>query len=70
MPLVYQEAPLTMKWCLDCHRDPARQIRPREEVYNMAWERPADDPDLGTRLVEEYKIGSVYQLTSCSTCHR
>jgi len=70
MPLVYQEAPLTMKWCLDCHRDPARYIRPREEVFNMAWQRPADDPDLGVRLVSEYNISSVAQLTSCSTCHR
>jgi hypothetical protein len=36
----------------------------------MAWERPADDPDLGQRLMKEYKIADVMQLTSCSTCHR
>jgi hypothetical protein len=70
MPLMYQQASLQMNWCLDCHRDPARFVRPREEVYNMAWERPADDPGLGARLVQEYKIASVDQLTSCSTCHR
>jgi hypothetical protein len=70
MPLMYQDAPLTMTWCLNCHRNPANYVRPRDQVYNMAWERPADDPDLGKRLVEEYKIGSVEQLTSCSTCHR
>jgi Cytochrome c7 and related cytochrome c/Class III cytochrome C family len=70
MPLMYQEAPLTMAWCIDCHRNPAAYVRPRDQVYNMAWERPAGDPDLGRRLVAEYKIGSVYQLTSCSTCHR
>jgi hypothetical protein len=70
MPLMYQEAPLTMAWCLDCHRNPAQYVRPRDQVYNMAWERPSGDPDLGKRLVEEYKIGSVEQLTSCSTCHR
>jgi hypothetical protein len=70
MPLVYQHASLQMNWCLECHRDPARFVRPREEVYNMAWERPADDPGLGARLVQEYKIASVDQLTSCSTCHR
>jgi hypothetical protein len=70
MPLVYQEASLQMNWCVNCHRNPAQYIRPREEVYNMAWERPANDPDLGKRLVQEYKIGSVEQLTSCSTCHR
>jgi len=70
MPLVYQEASLQMNWCVNCHRNPAQYVRPREEVYNMAWERPANDPDLGKRLVQEYKIASVDQLTSCSTCHR
>jgi hypothetical protein len=70
MPLMYQEAPLTMRWCLNCHRNPAQYIRPRDQVFNMAWERPADDPGLGSRLVTEYKIGSVEQMTSCSTCHR
>jgi NAD-dependent SIR2 family protein deacetylase len=70
MPLLYQQATLMMSWCLDCHRNPARYIRPREEVFNMAYERPANDPGLGERLVKEYKIASVEQLTSCSTCHR
>ena len=70
MPLMYQEASLQMSWCLDCHRDPARFVRPRDQVFNMRWQQPADDPGLGARLVKEYKIGSVDQLTSCSTCHR
>jgi hypothetical protein len=70
MPLMYQEANLTMSWCLDCHRNPAKYIRPRDQVFNMAWQRPSDDPELGARLVREYKIGPVAQLTSCSTCHR
>jgi hypothetical protein len=70
MPLMYQEATLMMSWCVDCHRNPAKYVRPREEVFNMAWERPANDPGLGERLVKEYKIASVDQLTSCSTCHR
>jgi hypothetical protein len=70
MPLVYQAATLMMSWCLDCHRNPAKYIRPREQVFNMAWQPPADDPDLGERLVKEYKIADVQQLTSCSTCHR
>jgi hypothetical protein len=70
MPLMYQDATLMMSWCVGCHRDPAKYVRPREEVFNMAWERPANDPGLGERLVKEYKIASVDQLTSCSTCHR
>ena len=70
MPLMYQDAPLTMTWCLNCHRNPANYVRPRDQVYNMAWEPPSNDPGLGARLVQEYKIASVEQLTSCSTCHR
>jgi hypothetical protein len=69
MPLVYQQAPLTMQWCLDCHRNPQNFIRPRDQVFNMSWERPAD-PEFGLRLVKEHNIASVEQLTSCSTCHR
>jgi Cytochrome c7 and related cytochrome c len=70
MPLIYQSATLMMNWCLDCHRNPAKYVRPRSEVFNMAWERPANQPDLGEQLVKEYKIGTPEQLTSCSTCHR
>jgi hypothetical protein len=69
MPLVYQQAPLTMRWCLDCHRNPQNYIRPRDQVFNMSWERP-QDPEFGVRLVKEHNIASVEQLTSCSTCHR
>ena len=70
MPLTFQAQPLLMGWCLDCHRAPEKYIRPRDQVFNMAWERPADDPGLGERLVREHKIASAEQLTSCSTCHR
>jgi len=70
MPLMYQENSLMMRWCLDCHRNPAKYIRPRDQVFNMAYERPADDPGIGERLVKEYKIADARQLTSCSTCHR
>jgi hypothetical protein len=70
MPLIYQQSTLMMNWCLDCHRNPAKYVRPRDQVFNMTWERPGDDPELGTRLVQEYKIGTPEQLTSCSTCHR
>jgi cytochrome c7-like protein len=70
MPLLYQAASLQMRWCLDCHRNPAKYVRPRDQVFNMNWEPPADDPGLGERLVKDYKIMDVRQLTSCSTCHR
>jgi NAD-dependent SIR2 family protein deacetylase len=70
MALMYQESSLQMSWCLNCHRHPDQYIRPKTEVFNMAYERPANDPGLGERLVKAYKIADVGQLTSCSTCHR
>ncbi|HTQ80166.1 MAG TPA: cytochrome c3 family protein [Thermoanaerobaculia bacterium] len=70
MPLMYQNATLLMEWCIDCHRNPAPNLRPKDQVFNMAWERPADDPSLGVRLAKEYKVQSPRALTSCSTCHR
>jgi Cytochrome c7 and related cytochrome c len=69
MPLMRQAAPLQMEWCLACHRHPETQVRPRAEVFNQDW-AAADQASLGPRLVKEYGIRSVRDLTSCSTCHR
>src|ERR1700747_2049647 len=43
MPLMYAQNTLQMEWCLDCHRNPAKNLRPTGQIYNMAWEAPADD---------------------------
>jgi hypothetical protein len=67
MPLMWQDASLRMEWCLACHRNPARYVRPRSEVFNLTWEPPANADSLRQALVKEYEIKS---LTYCSTCHR
>jgi hypothetical protein len=65
MALTYQAMPLTMSWCLSCHRDPSKFVRPRSEVFNMSY--VAKDQDvLGPKLVKEYGVKS---MTACSTCH-
>ena len=66
MPLMWQAQSLQMEWCLDCHRQPEKYVRPRAEVFNVAYEAPPDQMEVGKRLVEEYQI---QKLTSCSTCH-
>ena len=68
MPLMYKENTLNMEWCLECHREPEKQIRPREHVFDVTWTPPADQERLGARLVEEYDV-QVSQLTDCSVCH-
>ena len=65
MPLTLQENTLQMDWCLNCHRNPEKYIRPREEVFNMAYV-PKNQAALGPRLVQEY---GVKKMTSCSVCH-
>jgi hypothetical protein len=70
MPLMYQASSLLMEWCLDCHRHPEQQIRPRAEVFNMQYVQPNDPAPLGLKLVKEYAIRSATTLTSCTVCHR
>jgi cytochrome c7-like protein len=83
MPLMYNYASLQMEWCLDCHRAPEKYLRPREQVFNMRYEEPSrsqpvivdgkpytDQLALGIDLVKKYKLRTVNDITSCSTCHR
>jgi hypothetical protein len=65
MALTYQEAPLTMQWCLGCHRAPEKFVRPRDQVFNMAYVA-TNQEEIGPQLVKAYNIK---QRTSCSTCH-
>src|SRR5262249_39755463 len=43
MPLMYAENTLQMEWCLDCHRQPEKFLRPREQVFNMRYEQPSNE---------------------------
>jgi hypothetical protein len=69
MEEVYQHEPLSMGWCLNCHREPEKNLRPPEEVTNMAWTPPeGQDPlEYGKMLREKNNINPP---TDCSTCHR
>jgi len=68
MDQLFQASSLQMEWCLECHRHPERFVRPKEHVFDMAWEPPADvGTALGLRLVKEYDI---HTRTDCDTCHR
>lgn len=69
MNLTWQESPLTMGWCLDCHRAPENHIRPREEVFNLSWKPPVNQVEVGRELLRAYDV-NVAQLDNCSVCHR
>jgi hypothetical protein len=69
MPVVVHDQPLSMGWCLDCHRHPENQLRPLAEVTNLGW-RPSEgrsQRDLGLYLKNEYNVRPPEQ---CVGCHR
>lgn len=65
MAAVYQVKPLTMSWCLDCHRNPEPNLRLRDQITSMTWQPdgPASVSDIATHY-------GTRRLTHCSTCHR
>jgi Cytochrome c7 and related cytochrome c len=70
MPLMMQKSSLQMEWCLDCHRDPSRFVRPVDQITTMGYQPAVSQSELGPRLVKEYKIAGIQHMTSCSVCHR
>lgn len=69
MPLVHRVVNLQMRWCLDCHRDPAKHLRPEQDIFDPAWSEPADQLVRGKALLAQYHV-QTDQLTNCSVCHR
>jgi hypothetical protein len=74
MDIVRQTQPLSMAWCLGCHRQPEAHLRPLDQVTNPQWSAPdhagKSQAELGAELVKKYGIRHSDVLTSCSTCHR
>jgi hypothetical protein len=67
MQRVEQAQPLTMGWCLECHRHPERYLRPVEQVTTMGWRPARPQAVLGAELASRYHVA---RLTNCSACHR
>ena len=74
MDEVYRAKPLSMAFCLECHRNPAAFIRPVDKVTDLNW-KWSDDPlqnaemqkANGEQFVHDWKVES---LQNCSACHR
>lgn len=67
MERVRQEQPLSMGWCLECHRDPTPNLRPRELVTLMEWRPDRPAAEIGAEIAE---TNHIRPSTDCSTCHR
>ena len=66
MDVVYQAKPLSMGWCLECHREPEKFIWPKEKITDLNW-RPTNQINLGLQLKETYNVNPG---EACSVCHR
>ncbi len=66
MEKVWQHEPLSMGWCLDCHREPEKHLRPLDQITNMAW-APENQLEIGRQIARELAIRP---SQNCSTCHR
>jgi len=67
MHQVRQAQPLTMGWCVSCHRDPTPILRPVDQVTTMGWRPPVSQAVLGKQLLV---MNHVKAPTDCTTCHR
>jgi len=72
MPLTWKAHSLFMRWCLYCHEAPERNLRPKDQIFNMKWQPPANQIEQGRELLTEYHISkeSLSQLRDCAMCHR
>jgi hypothetical protein len=68
MEEVRHAKPLSMAFCLECHRNPAPNLRPPQEVYNMTWTNdPARQLEMGRKFVHDWNVKT---SDNCYTCHR
>ena len=69
MALMRQAKPLTMGWCLDCHRNPGPQLVAADKEYDTAW-TGKDEPASAARAYLAHRHIRIEHLTDCSVCHR
>jgi len=69
MEEVYQAQPLSMTFCLDCHRHPETKLRPLDKITDLNWRpaSPEQQQSFGTKAMNDWKVES---LQNCSACHR
>ena len=67
MPLMYAQNTLQMEWCLNCHRDPAKNLRPTSQIYNMAWEGPSSEKPVWCSVSDDKSGKPTAQSVNCVT---
>lgn len=69
MDEAYQVKPLSMAFCLDCHRHPELKLRPPDRITDLNWKpaSPEAQQQFGLKAMNDWKVES---LQTCSACHR
>src|SRR5689334_18975711 len=60
MPLMFNHASLQMEWCISCHRNPAKELRPRDQVFNMRYQKPSEEIPVvidGKKFTDQMSLG-------------
>lgn len=66
MKQVHQVQPLSMAWCVECHKTPEKFLRPQDKITDMTWVAP-NQTQLGMKLKKDHYINT---SLDCSVCHR
>jgi hypothetical protein len=74
MDVVRQVEPLSMSWCVDCHRHPENALRPLDQITTMGFDHTTQPKGKGKSRSEygrmlKAELG-INPPTDCSTCHR
>ena len=67
MNVVMQSEPLSMSWCLECHRNPEEHLRPVSEITNMDWLPDESHKEFAQQMIQDLNITPP---TGCQGCHR
>ena len=67
MEVVTLMEPLSMGWCLECHREPTQHIRTADQITNTTWKPPKNQVELANQIIEERNL---QPPEDCSACHR
>ena len=67
MQRVYAERSMQMEWCLDCHRNPSKYLRPTAEIYNMSWAPPSSERPVWCAVGDEQSGVPTAESVKCVT---
>jgi hypothetical protein len=74
MPIVHHAEPMSMSWCLDCHRAPEKVLVPVDKVTDLRWVQDdlTERANAGVITPAAQKVLDAIQKAppeNCGACH-